>query len=115
MRERVGYIAGLLQVSLAREVGCPVLALSSIGRAFYNLQKIPSLEERIAAFKEAGEIEYTAYTSLLVYGLPEDQQDRAQLRPGMMDAYRPMTLDLVKNREGGIGQVGVKWHTARGS
>lgn len=115
VRERVGYIAGLLQVSLAREVGCPVLALSSIGRAFYNLQKIPGLEERIAAFKEAGEIEYTAYTSLLVYGLPEDQQDRAQLRPGMMDAYRPMTLDLVKNREGGIGQVGVKWHTARGS
>ena len=113
VRERVGHIAGLLQVQLAREVGCPVLALSSIGRAFYNLQKMPSLEERIAAFKEAGEIEYTAYTSLLVYGLAEELQDRANLRPGMIDTYKPMALDLVKNREGDIGQVGVKWHAAK--
>ena len=114
-RERVGYVAGLLQVHLAREIGCPVLALSSIGRAFYNLQKMPSLEERIAAFKEAGEIEYTAYTSLLLYGLAEDLQDRFNLRPGMIDTYKPMALDLVKNREGEIGQLGVQWYPARGS
>ncbi len=113
-RERVGYVAGLLQVHLAREVGCPVLALSSIGRAFYNLQKMPSLEERIAAFKEAGEIEYTAYTSLLLYGLAEELQDRTNLRPGMIDTYKPMALDLVKNREGEVGQLGVQWYPARG-
>jgi replicative DNA helicase len=61
-RERVSYMAGQLQVTLARGLGCPVLALSSVGRAAYRLGKA-DLEGRLAAFKEAGEFEYTAYTA----------------------------------------------------
>lgn len=114
VRERVSHVAGLLQVNLARTIGCPVIALSSIGRAAYRLQEA-DLEGRLAAFKEAGELEYTAYTSLLLYGLSDDLQDSLGLRPGMIDTFRPMTMDLVKNREGEIGQLGVRWHVAGGS
>lgn len=114
VRERVGYVAGLLQVHLARGVGCPVLALSSIGRAAYRLQEA-TLEERLAAFKEAGELEYTAYTAILLYGLSDELQGRLNLSPGMMSTFKPMTLDLVKNREGGVGSVGVQWYAERGA
>src|SRR5699024_1661453 len=71
VRERVGAVAGMLQTMLARDLAAPVLALSSVGRASYNpegFSKKP-LEERLQAFKEAGELEYTSYTSLLLYGL----------------------------------------------
>ena len=115
VRERVGAVAGLLQMHLAREVGCPVLALSSIGRASYKQLQESSIEDRLAAFKEAGELEYTAYTALLVYGLSEKLQDDLNLAPGMTSTFKPMTLDLVKNREGTVGRVGVQWHAARGA
>lgn len=113
VRERVGYAAGVLQVRLARELQAPVLALSSIGRASYRLKEA-SLEERLSAFKEAGEVEYTAYTALLLYGLPEEIQSEVGLTPGIMNNFRPMAIDLVKNREGDVGQVGVKWLPGRG-
>ncbi len=111
-RERVSYIAGALQVNLAREIGCPVLALSSVSRASYRLAEA-DLEGRLAAFKEAGELEYTAYTALLLYGLPEDLQDRFNYAPGVMNTYKPMTLDLCKNREGCLGRLAVKWTPGR--
>lgn len=113
VRERVGYAAGLLQVSLAREIGCPVLALSSIGRMSYRLGE-KDLEERLAALKEAGELEYTAYTTMLIYNLPDELQTSMNLAPGMMSSFRPMCLDVVKNREGDIGRFGVQWTPARG-
>lgn len=113
VRERVGYASGVLQVRLARELQAPVLALSSIGRASYRLAEA-TIEERLAAFKEAGEVEYTAYTALLLYGLPDDLQAEHGLTPGIMSNFRPMALDLVKNREGDVGQIGTKWLPARG-
>lgn len=112
-RERLGYAAGLLQVNLAREIGCPVLALSSIGRVSYKLGE-KDLEERLAALKEAGELEYTAYTTMLIYNLPDELQMSMNLSPGMIDNFRPMCLDVVKNREGQIGRFAVQWTPARG-
>ncbi len=113
VRERVGYVSGVLQVRLARELQAPVLALSSIGRASYNLQKV-TLEERLANFKEAGEVEYTAYSALLLYGLRDDAQAEHGLAPRIMSNFKPMTLNLVKNREGEIGQIGAKWEKVQG-
>ncbi len=113
VRERVGYAAGLLQVSLAREIGCPVLALSSIGRMSYRLGE-KGLEERLAALKEAGELEYTAYTTMLIYNLSDELQTSMSLAPGMMSNFRPMCLDVVKNREGEVGRFAVQWTPARG-
>jgi hypothetical protein len=74
-RERVSYVAGQLQVTLARGLGCPVLALSSVGRAAYRLGEA-DLEGRLAAFKEAGELSTRptlrccSTTSLRLYRLP---------------------------------------------
>ena len=107
-RERVSFVAGQLQVTLARGLGCPVLALSSVGRAAYRLADT-DVEGRLAAFKEAGELEYTAYTALLLYDLPESAQATLGLAPGVLSQFRPMTLDLCKNREGETGRVAAKW------
>lgn len=111
VRERVGHVAGALQVRLGRDIGCPVLALSSIGRASYNQEAFARLptEERLAAFKESGEAEYTAYSATVLYRLPEAKQGR-QFLPGLLEeAFRPMTLEVVKNREGRTGRFAIKW------
>jgi replicative DNA helicase len=113
VRERVGYASGVLQVKLARDLQAPVLTLSSVGRASYRMAET-DLEGRLGAFKEAGEVEYTAYTALLLYNLPDKLQGEHALTPGIMNNFRPMVLDLVKNREGGVGQIGTKWIPARG-
>lgn len=115
VRERVGAVAGALQTQLARELGAPVLALSSVGRASYKAKSFAqySLDERLTAFKEAGELEYTAYTATLLYALPESKQGRIMTPTKMIGTdnynFTPRTLDVVKNREGSTGRVAVKW------
>lgn len=106
-RERLGYAAGQLQVQLGRGLGCPVIALSSLNRASYRLASL-ELEERLAGLKEAGEIEYTAYTATLLYGLPGNKQG-PKMSPGALNGFNPMTVDVVKHREGRPGRVAVKW------
>ncbi len=112
-RERVGAVAAQLQVALGRGLGCPVLALSSIGRVAYRLAEA-DLEGRLAAFKEAGELEYTAYTALLIYDLPPALAASLHMSPRQLDRFRPMALDLCKNREGERGCVAVKWVSEHG-
>ena len=109
-RERVSYVAGQLQVNLGREVGCPVLALSSIGRTSYQKLADADIEGRLAAYKEAGELEYTAYTALLLYRLPSEVEPKLRYTPlGTASEFKRVTLDLVKNREGKIGRLAAKW------
>ena len=110
-RERVSSVAGLLQVKLGRDVGAPVLALSSLNRKAYKLAEL-DLEDKLAALKEAGEVEYSAYTILFLYGLPP--QDRGvDFSAGMMGGFNPMVLDLAKHREGRPGQLKIKWQPAK--
>lgn len=118
VRERVGAVAGQLQVTLGRELTAPVLALSSVGRASYNAENFAKapLDERMTAFKEAGELEYTSYTSLLLYGLPavkEGQVMRTQRSVSNRVVALPRTLDLVKNREGYTGRVAAMWEPGK--
>jgi len=110
VRERVSYIAGALQVRLARGVGCPVLALSSLSRAAYRLADA-DVEGKLAAFKEAGEVEYTAYSALLLYGVPAEHHAVLKANKRLMDPNPPLpvALDLVKNREGERGRVVAHW------
>lgn len=108
IRERVAYVAGLLQVGLAREVGSPVLALSSLNRASYQQGGKLSPEQRLSSLKESGELEYSAYTVALLYGVPEGQEAEG-FTPGALDKWKAMVLDLVKNREGAIGDTPVRW------
>jgi replicative DNA helicase len=110
-RERISYVAGALQVRLARELGCPVLALSSVSRASYRLAET-DLEGRLAAFKEAGELEYTAYTAMLLYALPNNVQDElgfGKKRFAGAALEHPIAIDLVKNREGQRGRLVGAW------
>ena len=111
VRERVSYAAGILQTKLGRGLGCPVLALSSLNRKSYKLAEL-ELEDRLAALKEAGELEYTAYTALLLYGLPPEDRG-VTFSPGMMGAFRPMVLDVAKHREGRPGRLKIKWQPAK--
>jgi replicative DNA helicase len=110
-RERISYVAGALQVRLARELGCPVLALSSVSRASYRLAEC-DIEGRLAAFKEAGELEYTAYTAMLLYGVPLDQHEGlgfGKRRFAGAALETPVAIDLVKNREGSRGRFVAAW------
>lgn len=115
VRARVDYVAGQLQVNLARAVGCPVLAVSSINRDGYGQGSLASadLDKRLSAFKESGGLEYTAYTAALLYELPEDKRG-PDFSPGLMNTFRPMVLDFVKHREGTPGRFALKW-TPRGN
>jgi replicative DNA helicase len=107
VRERVDHVVGQLQVAIAREVGSPILALSSINRAGYgrNGDKA-TLEEKLATLKESGGIEFTAYTVALLY--PDKEPSMPSLT-GTFDSSRTMCFDLLKNREGAIGEVRVRW------
>jgi len=118
IRERVGAVAGILQRDLGRDLSAPILALSSVGRASYNAEafaKQPA-EERLGAFKEAGELEYTSYTALLLHSLPETKRGQVMQPHTTVSgrpAFNPRALDLVKNREGNTGRLAVKWHPER--
>lgn len=114
VRDRIGAVAGSLQTMLGRGAQAPVLALSSVGRASYNAEifaKLP-VDERLTAFKEAGELEYTSYTALTLYALPESKRGAQMQPPVSLDGrpqFLPRVLDLVKNREGKTGRLAVKW------
>src|SRR5690606_24230150 len=99
-------------------LSAPILALSSVSRANYNPETFAkeTAEQRLGAFKEAGELEYTSYTALLLYGLPESKRGKI-MHPHQTvsgrPAFNPRTLDLVKNREGNTGRLAVKWQPER--
>ena len=57
-------------------------------------------------------MEYTSYTALTLYALPESKQGSEILPNRTLDnqpEFLPRVLDLVKNREGRIGRLAVKW------
>lgn len=84
--------AGLGLAQLARDFGCPVLAISSVNRQSYD--KAPSLD----AFKGSGDLEYDADACLLLRLAASDDQEAAKLErsPGVV----PVRLHLLKNRYG---------------
>ena len=114
MRERLDYVAGQLQVNVARAVGCPILAISSINRINYQVLPKEPLEGRLTCFKESGGLEYAAYTAALLYKLP-DAKRGINFSPGMMGGFEPMVVDYVKNREGKTDRFAVRWEPAKGT
>lgn len=121
IRERVATLASSLQVQVARGVGSPVLALSSVNRAAYNAGRTTERgkpvgndsESLLSAFKESGEVEYSAYTAALLYRLSEQEEDGFGAAPAM-GGWEPYALQLVKNREGETGKIYVKRYGAKG-
>jgi replicative DNA helicase len=110
LRERVAMVASSLQVELARGLGCPVLAISSVNRASYAAGRTRTEgEDLLGVFKESGEVEYSAYTAMLLYRLSDKEAQQQQMLPNMLSpSFDPYILHLVKHREGRPGRVLVK-------
>ena len=81
---------------LARKLNSPVLAISSENRAGYGQKKLD-------VFKESGGIEYSADIAMV---LTRDKKNA----PGADSDYRPMDLNIVKNRNGECGVVKFKFY-----
>ena len=83
-KDKLDYLASELR-RLARRLNSPVLAVSSEARSVYN-------KARMGAFKESGEVEYSAdVAGVMVSERDERQGGRA---------IRPVTLSILKNRNG---------------
>lgn len=109
IRERVAAVAGFLQVAIARDVGSPVLALSSMSREGYGKHAgNTSTEDGLKALKESGEVEYSSYTVGILYRFQEGAEPPG-LVPGSIDKWKPMSFNLVKNREGPIRDIPLRW------
>lgn len=117
LREQVKQITYGLQSGIARDLQAPVVLISSLGRASYADWRDDPLNG-LRAFKEAGEVEYSAYTATLLYGLGEDEaSDNGLPAPGPFNPaapFRPVALWCVKNREGEPGKALAKFYSDRG-
>lgn len=93
LRERIDITVTSLQSSIARKIGCPVIALSSISRNAYEKlnDENASLEKKISAFKESGTIEFTAYTVLILYTTENGDNSEKKI----------VNIEILKNREAG--------------
>lgn len=105
LRERVDFIVTGLQTHVARVIGSPVIALSSVSRGAYELKPDASLEKKIAAFKESGGIEFTGYTvALLMVNSEKSDEERLAIY-----------FEFLKNRESGrLGQVELNFDKTSG-
>jgi replicative DNA helicase len=79
---------------LARELRCPVLAVSQLSRA---VEQRPDKRPLLSDLRESGQIEADADCVLMLYR--EDYYDPDSDRHGEMD------IIVRKNRQGGLGQV----------
>jgi replicative DNA helicase len=79
---------------LARELRCPVLAVSQLSRA---VEQRPDKRPLLSDLRESGQIEADADCVLMLYR--EDYYDPDSDRQGEMD------IIVRKNRQGGLGQI----------
>lgn len=85
-------LAGLGLRQLARDLSCPVVAISSVNRQSYD--KAPSLD----AFKGSGDLEYDADACLLLRLAARSDEEAQALARG--SGVVPAELYVVKNRYG---------------
>jgi replicative DNA helicase len=79
---------------LARELGCPVVAVSQLSRA---VEQRPDKRPLLSDLRDSGQIEADADCVLMLYR--EDYYDPDSDRPGEMD------IIVRKNRQGAIGEI----------
>lgn len=88
--------------NLARELQCPIIALSQLSRSVEQRNPpIPILSD----LRESGSIEQDADTVLMLYRDDAYNEDSAE--PGTTDVY------IRKNRNGPTGRVGLHFDHAR--
>ena len=81
---------------IARDIGSPVIAISSMSRAEYD-------KARMSGFKESGGIEYGADIAAILT-VQSESEDKTE---------RTVKLSIIKNRNGRRGYVGLAYHTTR--
>lgn len=95
--QQVSHISRSLK-TLARELGCPILALSQLSRSVEQRHPaIPILSD----LRESGSIEQDADIVLMMYR--EDAYNEESEHPGETDLY------VRKNRSGPTGRVGLQF------
>ena len=89
---------------LARELECPVLALSQLSRA---VESRPDQIPRLSDLRESGSIEQDADVVLFIY-----REDKAK-----KDSSRPNIADIIiaKHRNGPIGRAELYFNDAQAS
>ena len=96
--------------TLALQHRIPMLVLSSISRSSYYVTV--STE----SLNEAGGIEYTADVMLglqpVEYSSNDQRAGKMAMEETMKKAVRDMSLSCVKNRDGGLGEVALRYHAA---
>ena len=114
MREQeISYITRSLK-GLARELDCPVMALSQLSRA---LERRDSKRPRLSDLRESGEIEQTADVVLFLYR-EEYYQDKEPSENGDEDGHEtdqestisPTEIIIGKQRNGPVGSFQVAFH-----
>ncbi len=101
-RQKVTFVTSELR-RLARELDAPVLAIAWVNRAAYNA-KGGSME----AFKESGDIEFSADVGLILVEDKDRKGDANYL--GVMRKWRGVNLDVVKNRNGERGRIRLEFY-----
>ena len=99
--QQVSHISRSLK-NLARELQCPVIALSQLSRSVEQRSPpIPILSD----LRESGSIEQDADVVLMLYR--EDSYNEDAVQPGSTDVY------VRKNRSGPTGRVGLVFDHAK--
>ena len=96
--------------TLALQHRLPMLVLSSISRSSYYVKV--STE----SLNDAGGIEYAADVVLGLQPMEYSSNDKIAgkmaMEETMKKAVRDMSLSCVKNRDGGLGEVALRYHAA---
>ena len=96
--------------TLALQHRIPMLVLSSISRSSYYVKV--STE----SLNDAGDIEYAADVVLglqpMEYSSNDKRAGKRAMEETMKKAVRDMSLSCVKNRDGGLGEVALRYHAA---
>lgn len=100
-RSRVDAVVSDLR-RLARDLRCPVMAISAVGRVSYDR---PSM----ASFKESGGVEYGADLGA-VMARDKDKVNGIDQVNGAARSWKQITVDIVKNRNGERARLVFKFY-----
>ena len=115
IRVAVGKTSLELRMLLARGVGAPVLALSSVPRSSYLSPRTGYRFPEMGDLKESGEIEFNADS--VSYLWPEKADWEAHEKEDVERdkiAPRPMLFSTVKGRISGTSKIPLEWNPPMG-
>ena len=103
LRQKVNFVTSELR-RIGRDLDAPVLAIASINRAAYN-----STKGTLDAFKESGDVEFSADVALMLVKEDDKSKNGEENYLGVMRPYRTVYLDVIKNRNGELSRVELRF------